>query len=117
VSSSRKAARGDLDLLGLRDPDPQVMLAVFREICAVEMDDGVVFNVAGLAVDLICREFEYGGLRIKTHAEIAGARVRMVIDIGFGDGYRAQARRPVRAQRTVHGQSPLDPSRHYGFQN
>src|SRR5580704_3632748 len=28
----------DLDLLGLGDPDPQAMLAVFREICAVEAD-------------------------------------------------------------------------------
>jgi len=75
----------DLDLLGFGDPDPQAMLAVFREICAVEMDDGVVFGVAGLAVDLIREELEYGGLRIKTDAEIAGTRVRVVIDIGFGD--------------------------------
>jgi hypothetical protein len=73
----------DLDLLGFGDPDPQAMLAVFREICAVEMDDGVVFGVAGLAVDLIREELEYGGLRIKTDAEIAGARVRVVIDIGL----------------------------------
>ena len=75
----------DLDLLGFGDPDPEAMLAVFREICAVEIDDGVVFDVAGLAVDLIREELEYGGLRIKTNADIAGARVRVVIDIGFGD--------------------------------
>jgi hypothetical protein len=81
----------DLDLLGFGDPDPQAMLAVFREICAVEIDDGVVFDVAGLAADLIRREFEYGGLRIKTDAEIAGARVRIVIDIGFGDAIEPNA--------------------------
>jgi len=75
----------DLDLLGYGDPDAEAMLAVFREICAVEMDDGVVFDVPGLAVDLIREEHEYGGLRIKTDAAIAGARVRVVIDIGFGD--------------------------------
>jgi hypothetical protein len=50
---------------------------------ALERDDGVVFGVAGLAVDLIREELEYGGLRIKTDAEIAGARVRVVIDIGL----------------------------------
>ena len=33
----------------------------------------------------IREEHEYGGLRIKTNAAIAGARVRVVIDIGFGD--------------------------------
>jgi hypothetical protein len=48
----------DLDLLAFGDPDPQAMLAVFREICAVEADDGVVFDVAGLAGDLIREELE-----------------------------------------------------------
>jgi hypothetical protein len=61
------------------------MLAVFREICAVEIDDGVVFDVAGLQINLIREELEYGGLRIKTNAMIGGARVRVVVDIGFGD--------------------------------
>lgn len=75
----------DLDLLGFGNSDPQAMLAVFREICAVEIDDGVVFDVAGLAVDLNREELEYGGLRIRTHATIGGARVRVLIDIGFGD--------------------------------
>jgi len=75
----------DLDLLGYGDPDPQAMLAVFREICAAQMDDGVVFDVGGLAADLIREELEYGGLRIKTDAAVAGARVRILIDIGFGD--------------------------------
>jgi hypothetical protein len=75
----------DLDLLGFGDPDPQAMLAVFREFLAVPADDGVVFNVEGLAVDLIREELEYGGLRIKTDAEIAGARVRIIVDVGFGD--------------------------------
>jgi hypothetical protein len=37
----------DLYLLGFGDPDPQAMLAVFREICAVEADDGVKFNIQG----------------------------------------------------------------------
>jgi hypothetical protein len=68
----------DLDLLGFGDPDPQAMLAVFREIRAVTADDGVVFDVEGLAVDLIREELQYGGLRIKTNAMIDGARVRIV---------------------------------------
>jgi predicted nucleotidyltransferase component of viral defense system len=75
----------DLDLLGFGDSDPQAMLVVFREICAVEIDDGVVFDVAGLGIGLIREELEYGGLRIKTQAVIGGARVRVVVDIGFGD--------------------------------
>ncbi len=75
----------DLDLLGFGDPDPEAMLTIFREICTVEADDGVMFDVKGLVVDLIREELEYGGLRIKTNATIDGARVRIAIDIGFGD--------------------------------
>jgi predicted nucleotidyltransferase component of viral defense system len=75
----------DLDLLSFGDSDPQAMLAVFREICAVEIDDGAVFDVSGLGIDLVREEREYGGLRIKTQAVIGGARVRVVVDIGFGD--------------------------------
>jgi predicted nucleotidyltransferase component of viral defense system len=81
----------DLDLLGSGDSDPQKMLGVFREICAVEMDDGVTFDVGVLEVDLIREELEYGGLRIKTYANVGGARVRIVIDIGFGDAVEPEA--------------------------
>jgi hypothetical protein len=63
----------DLDLLGFGDSDPEAMLGVFREICAIENDDGVVFDVAALRIDRIREELEYGGLRIKTNATIGGA--------------------------------------------
>jgi predicted nucleotidyltransferase component of viral defense system len=75
----------DVDLSGAGDPDPQAMLEIFREICAVAADDGVVFDIAGLKVDKIREEQEYGGLRIKTTATIGQARIPVVVDIGFGD--------------------------------
>lgn len=75
----------DLDFLGLGDSSPEAMLAVFREVCAVTLDDGVVFDAGRLEIDRIREELEYGGLRIKTDAAIGGAKIRIVIDIGFGD--------------------------------
>ncbi len=75
----------DLDLLGFGDDAPEAMLANFREICAVELDDGVQFDAAGLTIDSIRDEAEYGGLRLKTYATVATARVRVTVDIGFGD--------------------------------
>jgi predicted nucleotidyltransferase component of viral defense system len=75
----------DLDLLGLGSVDPDKMVSTFREICAVPFDDGVIFDVEGVEIDRIREELEYGGLRIKTNATVDGARVRVVIDIGFGD--------------------------------
>lgn len=75
----------DVDLLGYGDPAPEPMLAVFREICAVEENDGILFDVDALRVELIREELEYGGLRLRTTARLAGARIAVVIDIGFGD--------------------------------
>ena len=75
----------DVDFLGHGDPAPEPMLAVFREICAIEENDGVTFDVDALRVELIREELEYGGLRLRTTARLAGARISVVIDIGFGD--------------------------------
>jgi predicted nucleotidyltransferase component of viral defense system len=75
----------DLDLLAFGDSDPEVILAVFRDICAIKADDAVVFDISALAVDRVRDELEYGGLRIKTNATVDGAKVRVLIDIGFGD--------------------------------
>jgi predicted nucleotidyltransferase component of viral defense system len=75
----------DLDFLGFGDSSPEGMLAVFREICAVESHDGVVFDVAGLVIDRMREQLEYGGLRLKTNAVVGSARIRVLIDIGFGD--------------------------------
>ena len=75
----------DLDLLGFGDDAPGTLLEAFRDICGVEVDDGVQFDVDGLTVDRIRDDAEYGGLRLKTYASIATARVRVTVDIGFGD--------------------------------
>lgn len=75
----------DMDFLGFGDPDPEAMLAIFREVCDVAADDGVEFDPAELRVDQIREELEYGGLRLRTIGTVASARVNIVIDIGFGD--------------------------------
>jgi Nucleotidyl transferase AbiEii toxin, Type IV TA system len=75
----------DLDLLGFGERDPGAMIETVREICAIEADDAVVFDLPGLAVDSFRNDTEYGGLRIKTRAVVDGAGVRVLIDIGFGD--------------------------------
>ena len=75
----------DLDLLGFGNPDPHTMLAIFREVCAIVADDGIAFDAAALTVEHIREDLEYGGLRLKTNASLDGARIRVLIDIGFGD--------------------------------
>lgn len=75
----------DMDFLGFGDPDPEAMISIFRDVCGVAADDGIEFDPAALRIDQIREALEYGGLRLRTVATVAGARVNVVIDIGFGD--------------------------------
>jgi predicted nucleotidyltransferase component of viral defense system len=75
----------DVDFLGYGDSAPDAMLVTFREICAIEVNDGMVFDIDALRVELIREEIEYGGLRLRTTGALAGARITVTIDIGFGD--------------------------------
>jgi predicted nucleotidyltransferase component of viral defense system len=76
----------DLDLLGHGDNDAEAIAKTFRAICAQPVaDDGVTFDVAALTAAPIREEMEYGGVRVRTTATIAGARIAIQVDIGFGD--------------------------------
>ena len=45
----------------------------------------MTFDVAALEAAPIREEVEYGGVRVRTTATIAGARIPIQVDIGFGD--------------------------------
>jgi predicted nucleotidyltransferase component of viral defense system len=78
-------ATRDVDLLGFGDAAEDALLATFREIMAIEVDDGVSFDLKGLRIEAIRKEVEYGGSRLRTTAALAGARIPITVDIGFGD--------------------------------
>ena len=78
-------ATRDLDLLGFGDPSPEAMVAAFKEILAIDVEDGVDFDLNAVRVDQIREELEYGGLRLRTTASISGARIAVTVDVAFGD--------------------------------
>jgi hypothetical protein len=87
---------GDLDLLGQGDPSPEAIAATFTEICQIEEPaDGVVFDPDSLKVEAVREEDQYRGVRLTVRAELAGARVGVQVDIGFGDHVYPGARREV----------------------
>lgn len=75
----------DLDLLGFGESSAESMLAVWKEICAIAADDGIVFDGDGLRTSPIREDMEYGGVRLRTTATIARARINVTVDVGFGD--------------------------------
>jgi predicted nucleotidyltransferase component of viral defense system len=75
----------DLDLLGFGDARVSRMQEVMREVCQVPCDDGLEFDPASVRGEEIRSPDEYDGIRIKLVGRLAGARVPLQVDIGFGD--------------------------------
>jgi hypothetical protein len=75
----------DADLLGFGPDDVPTLVGVFRSIASTPGDDGVVFDLESVAGAPIRKDAGYGGVRIKLHATLDGARLSLQIDIGFGD--------------------------------
>jgi predicted nucleotidyltransferase component of viral defense system len=78
-------ATRDADLLGFGASDLESVAQVFREIAAIAVDDGIVFDPASVAVEEIRKEAGYGGVRVVIAGELAKARCKTQIDVGFGD--------------------------------
>ena len=79
-------ATKDLDLLGSGTPDLQRLVRVFREIAAVPCpEDGLTFDVAGVEGAPIRQAALYDGLRFVLPAALAGARMKVQVDVGLGD--------------------------------
>lgn len=78
-------ATRDADLLGFGPSDPASMAETFRDIAAVAVDDGITFDPASVTVEVIRKETGYGGVRVVITGELARARCKTQIDVGFGD--------------------------------
>lgn len=75
----------DLDLLGFGDPDQGRLLNLFRDALAMDVNDGIAFDLETLHAAPIRDDIEYGGIRLRTTASITRSRIQVVIDVGFGD--------------------------------
>ena len=79
-------ATRDVDLLGFGEPTVERMQAVFRELCAVDVEpDGLRFLERSVRAEPIRDGQAYGGLRVRLGADLDGARIALQVDIGFGD--------------------------------
>ena len=78
-------ATRDVDLLGFGASDLESIAQTFREIVSVAAADGMVFDAASVMVDEIRKNAGYAGARVLLSAELARARCKVQVDIGFGD--------------------------------
>ena len=75
----------DADLLGFGDSDLKSIENAFREISSIQVDDGIFFDPDSVVVEEIRKEAGYAGARVLITAELAKAKSKTQIDIGFGD--------------------------------
>ena len=75
----------DADLLGFGPDDVESAVATFREICQIQVDDGITFDPASVKGAVIRKEAGYGGVRVDLQAKLDGAHIALQVDIGFGD--------------------------------
>lgn len=78
-------ATRDADLLGFGTSDLESVAQTFRDIASVMVDDGIVFDPGSVAAEEIRKDAGYVGVRILISGELAKARCKVQIDIGFGD--------------------------------
>ena len=76
----------DMDFAGRNTSnDPQALLGIVRDIAGVSLHDGVTYNLETLTAAPIAEATEYAGVRVRLEARIGQARLRVTLDIGFGD--------------------------------
>ncbi len=76
----------DIDLQAQAfDNDPEAIRLAIVQIAAVDLDDGVVFDVESATTEVIRDEDAYHGVRVTMTARLATARPHFHVDVSVGD--------------------------------
>jgi len=75
----------DADFLGFGSAEIPHQEEVFRSICRIEVEDGIVFQPDSVKAAEIRKEANYAGVRITLVGLLDGARCPVQVDVGFGD--------------------------------
>ncbi|KPA98908.1 nucleotidyl transferase AbiEii/AbiGii toxin family protein [Pseudomonas asplenii] len=75
----------DADFLGFGSAQLPHIEDLFKELCTIETNDGVIFEPDTVHAAEIRKEANYAGVRVMLRGVIDGARCLIQVDIGFGD--------------------------------
>lgn len=81
----------DMDLLGFGENDIPTLENIFRELCAVDYEDGLNFLADTVKGGEIREGEAYQGVRLTMTAMLERARIHVQVDIGFGDAVTPKA--------------------------
>lgn len=75
----------DADFLGFGSSELSHLETVFKDVCRMDVSDGMTFHPDTIRAAEIRREANYAGVRVTLLGLIDNARCPIQIDIGFGD--------------------------------
>ena len=75
----------DIDLLGFGLAEEPYLVAAFEDLCLLEVDDGIQFDVNSIQAAEIRKESNYAGVRVTLLGWVDGARCSVQVDVGYGD--------------------------------
>jgi len=77
----------DVDLLGRMDNQVASVVQAMQSVCREEPpeDDGLSFNAEAVTGLAITEAAQYQGVRVHVPATLGNARIRLQVDVGFGD--------------------------------
>ena len=75
----------DADFLGFGSAEIPHIEEIFRDICRIEVEDGIAFQPDTVKAAEIRKEANYAGVRVTLQGMLDSARCPVQIDIGFGD--------------------------------
>ncbi len=75
----------DIDLLGFGIAEIPLLIQVFEDLCAIEVEDGIYFDKTTLIADEIRKDANYSGTRVTLVGTIDGAKCPVQVDVGYGD--------------------------------
>lgn len=81
----------DLDLLGFGEATEEAIQGIFTELTQTDVDPPDGLEWGEVNVTSIRDEVAYGGVRAKVNVHLAGARLGIQIDVGFGDAITPEA--------------------------
>jgi len=75
----------DIDLLGFGTAEIPHLMGVFRDLCALDVQDGMLFVAASLSAQEIRKAANYSGVRVSLQALLGQSKASVQVDIGYGD--------------------------------
>jgi len=86
VFDQQARATRDIDLLAEHlNNQTDDLRRIFREVCSIQADDGITFELNSIEADPITQDADYQGVSISFYAFLDRSKGRVHIDVGFGD--------------------------------